>query len=276
MKKNIIVLFLIVLCLSLASCTTKKDDISNKDFTFGKYPQTKVVDTETISKLSNINEVNDQGYIYYNDNEYLKYKEEYFLVEPIKWVCVNINGQKYYITEKIIDQQVYMSDQYFSPNLYSYVTKPGVPQNTHANNYMYSDLREWLNSYFVATAFTSGEVKKIKEVEVDNSLASTTDKNNEYICGNTSDLIFALSCYEATFLENTLALPTDYAVARGVVVHNDEKIDHEYNGYAASWLRTPSSFYSYCVSCINYNGIAYRYSDCYYLGIGVRPAFIYK
>ncbi len=277
MKKIITCILMLAILLSLVSCLDGKktnDGFLNNEF--GKYPQSRVVDESIIEELKKITTTNAQGYLEYNDNEYLAYKENYYLVEPIKWIELNINDNVYYVTEKIIDQEVFMSDKWFSPNLFSYVEKPNVPEKTHANNYKYSDLRQWLNANFMSTAFSSSELKKIKQVNVDNSLVSTTDKENPYICENTQDYLFVLSCYEASFLKTGPALPTDYAIARGVKPHASDKVDVEFNGYATSWLRTPSSFYSYCVSCTNYDGITYRYTDCYYEKVGVRPAFIKK
>ena len=278
MKKYISIILTITICLLLTSCTNKNNNESTKSLEdgFGKYPQTLVTDDSVIKNLAKITKTNEFGYIEYNQKEYLKYKENYYLVEPITWISFNVKNKTYYITEKILDRQVYMSDEYFEPNLYSYLKKPGVPEKTHANNYYYSDLREWLNSYFISTAFTNEEIKTILKTSVDNSLSSTNDQSNPYVCSNTEDYLFALSCLEAEYLQNRSALPTDYAIARGVVPHNDEKIDPDFNGYAVSWLRTPSPFYSYCVSCINYDGNIYRYSDCYYEGVGVRPAFVRK
>lgn len=278
MKKLTNLLLLIIAIFSLISCTKIKVPSSEivKNDEMGMYPQTKVVDNDLINNLKKISEVNELGYIEYDQNEYLKYNNEYFLVEPIKWVKFTINNENYYVTEKIIDRQVFMSDEYFSPNIYSYINKPGTPEGTHANNYYYSDLREWLNSYFISTAFTSSQVKNIKKATVSNNLASTMRDENKYICDDTNDYIFALSAYEASFVNNNASKPTDYAIARGVVIHNDNKIDPQYNGYACSWLRSPNNFYSYCVMATNYDGLTYEYVDCYYLGIGVRPAFILK
>lgn len=278
MKKYISFILTITMCLLLIGCTNKNNNepIKSLEDGFGKYPQSLVTDENVINNLTKITETNEFGYIEYQQNEYLKYKNAYYLVEPITWISFKVNNVTYFITEKVLDRQVYMSDEYFDPNLYSYLRKPNVPEKTHANNYMYSDLREWLNAYFIATAFTNDEIKNIKQTLVDNSLSSTKDQTNPYVCSNTEDYLFALSCMEVEYLQSKMALPTDYAIARGVVPHNDEKIDPELNGYAISWLRSPSPFYSYCVSCINYDGNIYRYSDCYYEGIGVRPAFIRK
>ena len=63
---------------------------------------------------------------------------------------------------------------------------------------MYSNLRWFLNNEFLEKAFTDDESNIIPITDVDNSLASTLDSSNSYVCANTDDKVFALSRAELT------------------------------------------------------------------------------
>ncbi len=276
MKKIFNILIITLIVTLLIGCQQKIEVVTPDDFYLGKYPQTLVVDEEIILSLKKITDKNEYGYYVYNGEEYHLYKDKYYKVEPIKWVKYETNNKTFYLAEKVLDAQVFMSDEYFKVDIYSYVTKEGVPENTHANNYYYSDLRKWLNTNFFATAFTSEEMKKIALTVNDNSPETTMESPNKYACETTEDYVFALSVSEMRGYKQEPVKPTDYAIACGAVPHNSLKIDSEYNGYIAYWLRSPNNYYSYNVSGVNYNGITYNYINCYYKEIGVRPTICLK
>lgn len=277
MKKITLFLVSLLLVLSFVSCTKTSPitPIEKEEIFLGKYPQSKVTDVEIIKELRKITTTTDTGYIEYNENEYLKQDDIYFLVEPIKWIkYITPDSKTYYLTEKIIDTQVFMNEKYFSVDIHSYVSKPNVPKQTHANNYYYSDLRDWLNKDFIITAFSSNDLKSIKKVNVDNSAQTSMSKDNKYACDSSTDYVFALSVSEVKDVKSMITKPTDYAIYKGVDVHNDEKIAPEYNGNGIYWLRSPNDFYSYNVSGINYDGLIYNYINCYYEHVGVRCAIV--
>lgn len=82
-------------------------------------------------------------------------------------------------------------------------------KNNVSNNYMFSDIRAWLNAYnqtpgfsggeswtsdgFLKKAFTDEEQEIISTTEVDNSASTTDSLSNSYVCNNTEDKIFLLS-----------------------------------------------------------------------------------
>lgn len=82
-------------------------------------------------------------------------------------------------------------------------------KNNVSNNFMFSDIRAWLNAYnqtpgfsggeswtsdgFLKKAFTDEEQEIISTTEVDNSASTTDSLSNSYVCNNTEDKIFLLS-----------------------------------------------------------------------------------
>ena len=95
------------------------------------------------------------------------------------------------------------------------------------------DLRKWLNSDFLKSAFSEEEANMIKESELKN------EDNREYRTGggnDTKDRIFCLSLSEAEryFSSNKdrQCLPTAYARKQGGYVNN---------GCCFWWLRSPGS-----------------------------------
>lgn len=287
--KRILMIFLCFIFLSmLGSCNTPTSQTPSK-VTFGFYPQTEVTDESLLSILSQIDSTDENGYMKWNDEYYVslvatpfssqtKYQKGntyYFKVEPIEWNVVEIFNRKILLSKYILDQTVFTSFDHFDMSNYAYMTKDGVPENTYANNYEYSDLREWLNTSFYHRAFNESEKENIKITTVKNQPSTTCTTPNNYACNDTEDAVFCLS-YEEAMTTYFVAKPTDYAIARGCEVHEEEKEKTEWNGYASCWLRSPNFLYGYNVSAINYDGIVYNYVNCYYVGIGVCPAIQLK
>ena len=272
---------------------------------FGRYPQTVVTDETIINALSNITITNELGYIEYNGNEYKKVVANpydtgytfingntiiegntyYFLVEPIKWrVLEENNGTYKLLCEMIIDNTEFYDSS-------SDRTING--QTIYPNNYEYSNIRAWLNGYdgttynvedytnkgFLDIAFTEEEKLLIKTTLVDNSLSSTDDTSNDYICNNTTDKIYLLSV--SNTLNTNYGFSSDYFeedVARRAVVSD----------YARSkdcWMSTSSSYYGNGRWWLRSHGLSSRsarvvdgiggvnisiYVDC--INVGVRPA----
>lgn len=136
----------------------------------------------------------------------------YFKVEPIKWVVLrdNYSGKKLLLAENILTGNVPYYDYSYSATERTI----GAETKICSNNYMYSQVRAYLNglSYyddsnsavdtysgkgFLQTAFESTAQGFIADAQVDNSKKTTNDKDsNEYACKDTTDKIFLLSYRE--------------------------------------------------------------------------------
>lgn len=136
------------------------------------------------------------------------------VAEPIDWIVLTVEDDRaLLVTEKIIDCQRYHSE-------YS--------DCTWETCYM----REWLNSEFYSTAFSSEDTAKILETVITNEDNPTfgTEGGND-----TTDRVFLLSYSEAeSYLsEDSLrAEVTAYAISNGVIAND---------GVSAWWLRTPGT-----------------------------------
>jgi len=218
---------------------------------YGSYPQTVVTNNRLIRNLDDITDVDSNGYYSYDDNEYAKLVAEpfgdsyynfsdektivengntyYFKVEPITWRVLSENDGTYrLLSENIIDVQEF---------------------DETINNYKDSEIREWLNDDFYNKAFT--DKSRIQSTLVDNSVESTMQCTNEYICDDTNDNIFLLSCsdvlnedygfsgYEAISGGNRKTVVSDYALARGCF-----KLLTEEDPYGFGWWWLRSSFRS--------------------------------
>jgi len=235
----------------------------------GRYPQTIVTDIALISNLNSITITNEFGYIYYNDNEYKLLGKNYYLVEPIKWIVIyNYDGTYKLLSEKILDCR----------EIYAYTAERIINNNKiYANNYEYSSIRAWLNGYngteynvgdytnigFYNIAFTEDEKIIINNSNVNNSITSTGDTNNSYICNNTVDKIYLLSYEEAIKIgkDVRIGMPSDYADSLGV--------DSWADGSVYWWIRTPGTRFSDMTIVIpggNFHRNNYVYSKD-----GIRP-----
>ena len=200
------------------SCTT-----NTQEFTYGRYPQTVLEDTDAITELNKISSPGTDGYYTYNGEEYAKVTARpyyyspcyrsgtivksgtayYFKVEPIKWrvLSYDADGNAVVISDQCLDTSYYYNGE-------STRTPDGVTINP--NNYEYSEIRAFLNGYdgskynvtnytnagFIDKAFTATEQAKILTTTVDNSAASTRLTTNSYACEDTADKMFVLSVKE--------------------------------------------------------------------------------
>ena len=256
----------------------------------GTYPQSLVDDSTIISNLNNISTTNNLGYIEYNGNEYKKvtaspYQSNYaftngqtivsgntyyFKVEPIKWRILESNDGTYkLLTDMLLDNTKFHT---------SLLTRTINETTIYVNNYEYSNIRAWLNGYngtsynvdnytnkgFIDIAFTESEKVLINETIVDNSLSSTGNSSNIYICNNKTDKIYLLSYSEATNTnygfggsEAREAILTDYARSKGCYMSTDSS----YYGNGEWWLRSPNDYnygYGYNVRVVTYVGSIYE------------------
>lgn len=216
--------------------------------TFGSWPQALIEDGVQITE-----ETKDAGYFtsYYKGDDgewYAELNGSYFKVMPIRWRILtnDYNGNKLLFAENSLIHCKY----YDAASGTRTINEKSIP----AINYEHSRVRAFLNGLvynsegasndefdnkgFFQTAFTTEEQTFILKTRVDNSEASADPTN---------DSCFLLSYPETTLSdygfnadksiedENRIRKPTDYAVASGVVPHEDTK-------KGCSWLlRSPGS-----------------------------------
>ena len=213
---------------------------------FGEYPQTIKANDVQITDT-----VDSRGYYLGADGEYYAKvtaspcdssytfstgasvtsgTEYYFKVEPIRWrILEEKNGEAFILCDSIIANKRY--DDYL-------------------NNYAESEIREWLNEQFYATAFNDLQKALILTTTVDNSLESTGDYSNPCVCEDTNDKLFLLSSAEVTNSAYGFAagaygterrMPTsDYSRATGAGMSTGST----YYGNGLWWLRSPDYIYS--------------------------------
>lgn len=259
MKKILIVFICIVSLISFIGCDNK--DIINtglkETITLGKYPQSIVKDQTIINQLL-LCSSNDEGIIMLDDAEYIYIDEQYYKLENIEWEL--IKNQNLYISKYILDCQVFLRQEYVNVIGNSMSKKPGIPSNIYSNNYIYSDLREWLNEEFYNYAFSDSDKEKLTKIK--------TESLNDYV--------YTLSYAETSTIKTLTTSATDYAKSLGIDVFDELENEEEFNGNSTYWLRDANQIHRYRVFVINYNGVCYEFVDCYYNGVGVRPVIKLK
>jgi hypothetical protein len=282
--------------------------VLGSSYILGKYPQTVVEDSATLTALATATDSDSDGYLEYGSDEYKKvtgapdssgYKSAsgnttfatgtayYFKVEPIVWRVLSGKGTAtgLVMSEKVLDKSVY----------YTSTSSRTVSGSTvYANNYQYSTLRAMLNGLdgsaysvdnftgkgFLDVAFTEAEKAYITTSTVDNSAATTGSSSNSYACASTSDRIFALS-YQDLINANygfssswsssstRCGALTDYARATGAWMSTDSS----YYGNGCWWSRSPDASYSNYARYVDYDGSLYNSYYVNYAYNGVRPSF---
>ena len=196
--------------------------------TYGLYPQTCVDDSSLISALNDLETPELNGWYLYEGKYYAKYAATprnsayafhngtaivegftyWFKCEPIVWDILSNNDNEFCVVSKFsLDAHCF----------YHGTSSRTIDKQTiYANNYKFSDIRAWLNEDFYDSAFALG-YEHIQTTIVDNSLASTKDNANPYICDDTEDKIFLLSRLDYINMSKRSSINTDWAVARGVL-----------------------------------------------------------
>ena len=243
---------------------------------FGEYPQTLKADDVTITS-----ETDSRGYYLGSDGNYyamvtadpyvdgmaadptskstfttgasvIEGEVYYFKVEPIRWRIISEeNEEALLLCDSIIASLQYQTDYEYESSAGGYcTTSNGAPGGTYANNYMYSNVRNWLNETFYKTALNQTQQGIVLTTEVDNSEESASPYgssiNNKCTCENTSDKVFLLSIREVTNEANGFAssftsdaarkmMTSDYSRATGAYMDTTE----DYNGNGWWWTRSP-------------------------------------
>ena len=196
---------------------------------------------------------------YQYDNGYLINTTYWFSYDPIEWDVLDQGNNQLFITSKVIlDSQSYyheLGETEFAHN----------GGSGYANNYELSDIRLWLNNEFYNSAFGGSDA--VITTTVNNSLESTLDSSNSYICEDTEDKVFLLSRADVNeyLSANSLsASGSDYAKCQGLYVAlQDDK------GF---WgLRTPYPEKASQIRYITNNGTT-TYDSNDKTSLGVRPA----
>ncbi len=260
---------------------------------FGEYPQTLKANDVTIESTTPdadgyylgsdgeryaevVAKVYKGSTVYFNNNKKVEEGTTYyFKVEPIKWKILQVNGAEYkLVTDLIIDNQKFHS---------SFDDRTIDGKTVYANNYEHSDIRNWLNSTFYNVAFTEKLKSYINTTLVDNSLDSTGDASNPYICNDTNDKVYLLSKKDITNTDygfnsyiststgdmSKCKYMSDYAIASGCCVIGNKILDYNFGPF---WLRTPGTRASYSPLYIVSDGSLATISgvNCEY--VGVAPA----
>ena len=247
--------------------------LGGKTILFGTYPQTIKADNVTITDATNENGYflgsdgewyakvvanpydSDFSYKFSNDASVTSGSTYYFKVEPIKWRILSTDGD----TALILCDSVIANHRY----------------DNDSNNYMNSEIRQWLNEQFYKTTFTDMQREIILTTTVDNSVASTGYSSNQYACEDTEDKVFLLSYKEVTnstygFNDTTARrmLTSDYSRATGSYMSAPS--DYHYgNGWW--WLRSPHSDFRYFARLVNCDG-SIDYGDVSGTLFGIVPA----
>lgn len=250
-----------------------------KTLSYGLYPQDRVDDSELIADLEEIETTESNGWYLHDGEYYAKYKTGYisnakfndglsvssnetywFICKPIIWkILSGSSGEYFLLSSVLLDQYVYAD------------TSSQTIDGHYANNYEFSDIRSWLNSGFLNSAFGL-ENKYIQTTLVDNS-AKTTEQvsDNPYCCNNTNDKIFLLSyqdyCnssygFNSWYPSTRYCLPTDWSIAKGVSYSNDSGL---------YWTRSPLDTLPRRVMAVATDGEINNSPSVNATNVGVRP-----
>ncbi len=203
-----------------------------------------------------------------DDNGYSTFTVYWFRYEPIKWkILSESDGKAMIVADMVIDSQQYC--HYTKTSQFTHNGGTGYP-----NNYALSDIRKWLNDTFYNTAFNDLQKELIQVTNVDNSISSTGDSSNDYVCENTNDNVFLLSYKETNAYmtdSDRQKKNTDYAKCQGAFTSTDDR----YSGNGYWWLRSPISYGSNRASHVNYYGFIVDRS-VYNSYCGVLPALVIR
>lgn len=225
---------------------------------FGKYYNTKFTPS-VLSPAKDHDTLQKEG----EENSYLvRHEQGYFQYEPIKWRVLSINEDgtdAFLMADQVLDVHPYYSDA------------------SVEITWEKSDIRQWLNQDFLATAFTSEEqdcIKDSKIVTEDNRWSGQPGGNN------TTDKVYLLSIEEAldtsygfssdeTEGDTRRIQVTDYATAQ-------EQLDWVCRDASVCWLRSPGAEKGYPAT-VGFWGDGEISSELSVLsnnstaGLGVRP-----
>lgn len=199
---------------------------------------------------------------YQDNNGYDPDEIYWFSYDVIEWdILKEKNDKALIISNLILDSQEYYPTS--SPEISEHNDGTG-----YGNNYGLSNIRKFLIDTFYPNVFNDLEKTIIEETTVNNSVESTGQGSNNYVCDNTKDYMFLLSYDEASLLysdnASRKAIGSDYAKCQGL---------NDYSGNSGWWLRSPASNFAYMSCDITYDGRLHENGDPIMMNFyGVRPA----
>ena len=245
--------------LTLENEIKDKEEKQTNQITFGTYPQTLIIDRNLISELEEIEETNENDYLYYNGKYYIRIPNKkdrlvkvrgktfqaveginyYFSVEPIKWDILYDGDETILLSNKVID--------YYPYNINSHNIMLD-DRKIDENEYYFSDVRNYLNKYFYNIAFSDEEKKKIISPISDN---------------NFQDRVTLLSLEIIDYVNNINCKATDYCEFIGL-----EELDSNLN--VSWWLKSKGQTETY-VKTITNKGKETTDKNCNNTRCGIRP-----
>jgi len=256
----------------------------NKTVTYGRYPQSRITDTDLLEKLEEEADWQDSGYYLYEGEYYAKvysqpYKDDYkfddgtiiktyvnywFKYEPITWRVLNaFNNEYLLLSDVLLDATKYDS--------------------TNNNNYKDSSIRDYINSTFFNRAFAFGS-SNVLTTTVDNSAPTTGTDPNQFECDDTEDKVFLLSYKDyintdygfdgspTSYSSTRYCKTTEFARAKGALTNTSE--DKLNNGLY--WTRSPNAGNKRYASHVRDDGYIGYDNNCSYAYLCVRPAIRIK
>ncbi len=272
--------------------------------TFGRYPQHILDDKRTIAELNQKIENGTlspnpvTGLYTYNNTLYIKttatpYQNNmyfsdgqsinkdqvyYFIVEPITWRVLSGDpsdpkSDVLLLSEEVLTAHLFRSD--LTVRSYQGAT-------VYANNWEYSDIRNFLNNDFYNEAFMEGEASFIEHTLVD--FSQKTAHYDRFANGKTTDdRVFLLSYADTANTDygwnhwtikedpSKIAKATDYAKAMGVYASLNSGKEHD---GAHWWLRSSGDFEERASVTAAIGTVGTYDVSC--KAIGVRPAIKVK
>lgn len=195
-----------------------------------------------------------------DENGYETGTAYWFRYDYVVWKVLSEDNGKVLLSANVLDSQ----------ELYHGHDARSIDESTvYANNYKYSDVRDWLNDTFYNTAFSALQKEWIAITTVDNSAAGTNADPNSYVCADTEDKVFLLSYQEANTLLTYVQRrkpTTNYAMAQGVAA---------YEGYAKWRTRSPYN-HEFSQTYIRSDGGSFEnYGNNDFTSFGVAPALTF-
>ena len=132
----------------------------------------------------------------------------------------------------------------------------------------HSDLRRWMNSDFLATAFNEKEVCLVPTVEIPNTPQSAT---GTAAGPTTRDRVFALSETEASIYISDAVERASLGSAALSAAVDDEDLPTDEEGRADWWLRSPGT-YDFTAQYVDREGVRHGSGAAADATYGVRPA----
>lgn len=230
-------------------------DENKKEVSYGYYPQSYVFDKTLINELESIKGKNEFNYVLYKNNYYLKEKanvynnetytfnngeviksnEEYwFKLEKINWKILKVEDNKYHLLSKdLLDATIFN-------------TSLDNNESIKANNYEFSELRNYLNNEFLKKAFHFNA----KHLNV-------IDFNKDYISLLTEEDYLNSSYGFSNVNESSstrLASTSEYCRIKNTFINKENNL------YSSSYFtKSPSLKFDYAVKTINSGGYISEY-----------------